>query len=311
MEDIVAQLREFFATIADVDPMLASLEQGTDAWLRGRANRSTASRFGATLGINPWCTPAQEVRESVYPSFVANEACRYGTANEPIACAQYIFDVRNAHPEGDAQHFSSGLYVRDDCPFLGASPDGIVSTQSFAPHVPVCYDCLPARKYDVGAHVFDPAEGIVFRPTWSYPVGPHRYLLEIKCPYRKTLYGDIPPYYYAQIQGCMFILGLPYAHFYVWTPTVGRRSLVCYPYNERYWTEVMYPTLHKSYFSEVLPLAFLKSRELLCPETLACPCPVTEKIVRAEAIKLGEPYARCPVWREAPLALTVDAPTAC
>lgn len=45
-------------------------------------------------------------------------------------------------------------------------------------------------------------------------------LAEIKCPMSQELYGDIPPYYMAQIQGQLEVTQREWCDFVVWTPSV-------------------------------------------------------------------------------------------
>ncbi len=44
---------------------------------------------------------------------------------------------------------------------------------------------------------------------------------EIKCPFSKRQYGDVPAHYMTQVQGGMYITGLKQAHFVVYTPQIG------------------------------------------------------------------------------------------
>lgn len=50
-------------------------------------------------------------------------------------------------------------------------------------------------------------------------VGPHG-MGEVKCPMSQKLYGDIPPYYMAQMQGLLEITDRAWCDFIVWTPEV-------------------------------------------------------------------------------------------
>lgn len=169
-----------------------------------------------------------------------------------------------------------GLKISKKYPFLAASPDGIIEA-----NYPVCTVCSGYRcgydgslenqhqidvnlncefnpKYDLIDYSFDLATGKVSQtPMWhcDQPV-PHRFLLEIKCPFRQRLYGKIPIHYYCQILGSMHILDLPYTHFYVWTPK--KTSLQCFPRNDDLWNQEILPGLLNFYFDRYAPLLFLQ-----------------------------------------------------
>lgn len=82
--------------------------------------------------------------------------------------------------------------------------------------------------------------------------------LEIKCPFKQTLYPYIPSMYYDQIQGTMGFLGLKFWDFVVWTPE--RTQIRRYKFDEAYWNTQLFPKLEKFYMTEYLPRAVLKQR---------------------------------------------------
>lgn len=44
-------------------------------------------------------------------------------------------------------------------------------------------------------------------------------LVEVKCPYTKKCYAEVPPYYYCQVNALMEITGRKWCDLCVWTPT--------------------------------------------------------------------------------------------
>jgi putative phage-type endonuclease len=272
--EIPEVIRGIFGPVFSLQPAEAlemqALEQRSPEWLAARVNRLTASNFGSAAGLNPYCKPEDLLVQLLFKSFEGNEATAYGTKFESVACEQYVASIGDdiiysrvlQNPLELPKWRDSGLSINPRWPFLGASPDGIMTTQAFSSIVPVNYRCAVAPEHGLQQTIFDPARGLVSMPVWSPPTeNPHEYLLEIKCPFRKRLYGPIPPYYYAQIQGCMQILDLPYTHFYVWTP--NKASIDCFPKNQGFWDSVLLPRLTAFYFDRFVPAVVMQSLELL------------------------------------------------
>lgn len=86
-------------------------------------------------------------------------------------------------------------------------------------------------------------------------------LLEIKCPFKKKLYGRIPMYYFDQIQYGQFLMDCSSCDFFVYTPT--QCCLQKYEYNKSYCEEFLIPTVERFYMRRFLPLFLLKERNLL------------------------------------------------
>lgn len=261
---------------------LLTAEQGGQVWHAGRAFRLTASNFGAASDLNPYCSANDLLQRMLYPSFVSNAACQWGNDHEPVACAKYVEETTTLDPDCGINHLNSGIHINPRYPFLGASPDGLVTVDRPITTAPLCLQCPVDPKYDLIETVFDPEQGMISRVLWEYPPPVrHTFLSEFKCPFRKCLYPSIPNMYYCQIQGCMSVIDLPYSHFYVWTPT--KTSLMCYPANEKFWREFLYPKLRDFYFNRFLPFAFLKHMGFLQPGTLVSTMsrPVCQQLVAA------------------------------
>jgi putative phage-type endonuclease len=261
--DVESDIDVFFAKIfhsthQQLDA-IGALEQRSDAWIESRKLRITASNFGAIVGLNPYSSPEKHLLEALFSTFAGNAATQYGSSHEAIACAAYLEGLN-----GRVCHRDSGLVISREMPFLGASPDGIMTANSstFSTHPPIMRCPVvgqPGGSFDLVKTSYSPELGLSSVCSWTPPaLFPHEFLLEIKCPFRKRLYGKIPDYYYAQIQGCMQILDLPYAHFYVWTPFTS--SLDCFPRNDDWWHRFALPKLIDFYFLRYMPLVYLQSR---------------------------------------------------
>lgn len=268
--DVELDIALFFSKIfGSTDTQLDAiglLEQRSDAWIESRKLRITASNFGAIVGLNPYSSPEKHLLESLFSTFAGNAATAYGSSNEAVACAAYLqlLNGREGFPPDTVAHRDSGLVVSRKMPFLGASPDGIITAgaSTFSTHPPIMRCPVTGQSdgtFDLIKTSYSSELGLSSVCSWTPPASfPHEFLLEIKCPFRKRLYGKIPDYYYAQIQGCMQILDLPYAHFYVWTPFTS--SLDCFPRNDDWWHRFALPKLIDFYFLRYMPLVFLQSR---------------------------------------------------
>lgn len=101
------------------------MEQRSQEWFDARRGMLTGSNIGAALGVNPWKTPEDLIRQMVRdchgaPSeFTGNMATEYGNDHEPLAVMEYMGKTGN-HPE------ECGFYVHPEHPWLGASPDAFV-----------------------------------------------------------------------------------------------------------------------------------------------------------------------------------------
>lgn len=107
------------------------VQQGSDEWLAQRRGKITGSRIGAVLGLNPYQSREDVMRDMVREwwgaesEFQGNEATDWGTFMEPAARAFYenlkgvsVFETDSVeHPEHE---------------FLAASPDGIVGFEGSA-----------------------------------------------------------------------------------------------------------------------------------------------------------------------------------
>src|SRR5690554_3488230 len=96
--------------------------QGTDAWMRQRAGKITASVVGKIVtGSGKDEVLRDMVRESLgYPrAFTGNVATEWGHANEDQARTEYAMETGIAVRE-------TGFHLHPEHDWLGASPDGLV-----------------------------------------------------------------------------------------------------------------------------------------------------------------------------------------
>jgi len=105
--------------------MNAPAPQKSEQWFADRIGRLTGSRVGAVLGLSPFATRADVLREMVREyagaekEFVGNVATEYGNDNESVALTEYEAITGNIVD-------SVGLVVHPVHNWLAASPDGLV-----------------------------------------------------------------------------------------------------------------------------------------------------------------------------------------
>ena len=91
-----------------------------------RAGRITGSRIAAVLGLNPYNTRADVLREMVREHFGAdreftgNDATEWGQAHEPDALAAYEAE------RGTMTYGGGEIIIHPDYNFLAVTPDGLV-----------------------------------------------------------------------------------------------------------------------------------------------------------------------------------------
>lgn len=89
-------------------------------WHEKRVNRLTASKFGAVVKRLPHTSCHNMVKSVLYPKNLNSEAVLFGRDNEDKVIQMY--EKRTSNKVNKC-----GLFVDTDHPFLGASPDGLVS----------------------------------------------------------------------------------------------------------------------------------------------------------------------------------------
>jgi len=171
----------------------------TNAWFNQRAGRITASKFKYACHTNVSKPSKSLIKSICYPQSMRFQSIEtdWGISNESNAINAYLEKMTECHE--DVSICDSGLQVNSQWPFIGASsPDGLVN----------CKCC--------GAG-----------------------LCEIKCPYTAkdglptdaankkdyclkkdgdSVYLNTSHHYYYQVQCQLFVSGLDYCDFIIWTP---------------------------------------------------------------------------------------------
>jgi putative phage-type endonuclease len=156
-------------------------EQRSPEWFKQRENKLTSSDAATALGINPY----QKAHEVLFKKcghelkpFTGNVATLHGQKYEEEAIDKYC-KLTNRVNYNFGLISHQEVYKTNDYYWLAGSPDGIA-----------------IDKND------------------NKPI-----LLEVKCPYRRVIkMGEIPEYYFPQVQLNMFICNLEVADFIEYRP---------------------------------------------------------------------------------------------
>ena len=145
--------------------------QRTKEWYEFRGNRLTASDLGSVMGYNPYENYLNTVLKKcgIDIPFTTNKAIKHGIKYEEIVTMIYSF--RN-----NVEVFEYGCIPHPNIPHFGASPDGIVDSNS--------------KNTDMIGR-----------------------MLEIKCPTGRPITGFCPEYYWSQVQGQLDVCDLDYCDF--------------------------------------------------------------------------------------------------
>lgn len=221
----------------------SGVQQGSERWHRLRACRITASNFGSAHRTNTFCTPADLLRNILWPSSMDSVAMRYGSVNEKTALWRFSewLSENAEHPELPIYIDEPGIWLCAQYPFLAGSPDGVV------------YETVEARKLDNEG-------GMYYRCRRS--------LLEIKTPWKlrnrqeggdfyplchqkNGRHNHIPCSYYDQIQGNAWLMGLSFVYFVVLAPSGYQVTVE--PYDPVYVTQSLLPALIDFWTHQVVP----------------------------------------------------------
>ena len=104
---------------------IKNMDQRTEGWHAARKNRITASNFGNAAGYSPYIDEEDFLRDMLWNTFQGNAACRYGTFYEDFAEAAYKALMASRGTPVQVDH--TGLIVIKACPYVGVSPDGLVT----------------------------------------------------------------------------------------------------------------------------------------------------------------------------------------
>lgn len=145
---------------------ICQLPQRSKEWMKAREGRITGSRIGSIIGLNPYQSADQALRDLLWGSdFKGNAATRRGTTLEPRA-AESLLRVIRSEQDVHAEMAIPGLIVCIKDPIFAYSPDGVilfrdgrkVLVEIKVPFNRKPYDLIPKQYYcqmQLGMYVMD------------------------------------------------------------------------------------------------------------------------------------------------------------
>jgi putative phage-type endonuclease len=222
--------KQFVEKTVDQANDLTNAEQRSESWKKAREYILTASNFGAATGNNPHMSPIALVKDKLWNEFQGNKFTEYGNLHEPDARSSFLEYIHTFDPGATLEE--RNLITTSDCPWLGVSPDNFLRW----------------------------SDGTIDLVEYKCP-----YFLKEGHPYKQHP-GNIPPYYYDQMQGILGYMNqfvkqsMQASWFVVWTPNLTFVTRL--KYDADYW-QSMYQKLHSWYFSLFLPSLTHKYNGLL------------------------------------------------
>lgn len=206
-------------------------------WQDERKTRLTASNFGEVMSLKSQTAPEGPIKRFFYSS-IRNKYMTWGIKHEPAARRKYVLTMKKTIP--DITVTESGLCVKGDVPYLGASPDGIINyTANGQTETGVLeIKCPASDKWKILPPI-DCAKDADF----YCEINPTTNMCKLKVHHK----------YYYQVQGQMALTGKKWCDFVVWT--LAGISIERIAFNEECWSG-MFIKLKDFYLNAVLPELF-------------------------------------------------------
>ena len=204
--------------------LLNTAPQGSVEWLNARKNRLTASNYGAAVGLSKFSNPrdiALRIAGLIEENFreKTKEIMAHGSKHEILAREWYC-KSRNVSVE------EVGLAVPKWDHRIGASVDGdVVGTDG------IIEIKAPLRMYQ-------PLVDIIENGSKN----------------GDNDYSHIWATHYAQMQGCMKVLGKKWCDYIVFATESNKVYVQRIPYDENYWEKELYPKIEIFLCQILLPI---------------------------------------------------------
>ncbi|KMQ86118.1 hypothetical protein RF55_14999 [Lasius niger] len=194
----------------------------SELWLSLRREMLTASNFGIVCRMRPTTSCASTVKNILYPPSIDTAAMKYGRDKEAVARKELAMKLNK-------EIKPCGLFIDNENPFLGASPDGLIEENGLVEiKCPLSAEHLTAEK---AIETLPSLKGI----------------FDKKNPYKMNRNHR----FFYQVQGQLNITRREYCIFAVWTPESIK--IVNISTDNEFWKNKMLPFLTRFYYECMLP----------------------------------------------------------
>lgn len=219
---------EFLASLKKTDEESHRIERETvlqsdsSEWLELRRSLLTASNFGRVCKMRPTTGCESLVKQILY-TVVDCEAMQYGRTNEETARVVLEKEIGENVQK-------CGIFIDSEYPFLGGSPDGLVS------EIATVEIKCPSSAKDL-----TPEDAIKTRKCTFWTVEKNGEIGDINRNHN----------FYYQIQGQLRVTRRQFCYFTLWTPKGIKIAKV--DRDDEFWKEKMFPKLQRFYKDCLLP----------------------------------------------------------
>lgn len=221
------------------------------SWRFHRAGRITASVCYQAVNTN-LTQPCKSVLHTImqYSEVVDTNATRYGKRMEKEAITMYLENQKYMHK--NLQVKNCGLLVTEKYPFLGASPDGIVTCDCHADRI-LEVKCPYKYREGLFVHAWENDKTFILNKNGS-----------VKAKHQ----------YYYQVQLQMLLSNLDTAHLWIYSPWIhGSTSIVKSIQRDDTLLASVVQNLSCLFFSSILPeIVSRKQEDVENNERLYCTC---------------------------------------
>ncbi len=240
-DDLKKKCEEYYTKHVKVsDEEIRKIEQKTilqsacGVWYNEKHKRLTASNFGEVVRKQPGRKVEPFVRRLLYSTFKGNSFARHGLQQEHSSIMDY--EAKMSTDTGQKiQVHRCGLFVSKTHPFLGASPDGVVSVNGKKVGLFEVKNVLKNKPVTFESHAS--------KPKTKFCLGLTDGKLHLLQKHD----------YYFQIQGQLNVCGYDWCDFVVRSVNPHQIFIQRIARDDTLWKETMLPKLEACYHRVLLP----------------------------------------------------------
>ncbi len=211
------------------------LQSACGVWRKEKAPRLTSSNFGQVLRRNPKIAVTTLVRQLAYPKFKGNSYTNHGLNEEPATKMDYEA-LKSKETGKNVIVKQCGLYICEENPFLGSSPDGIVTEDG----KPV--GLIEMKNVLKNKTITFEKQAVKKKSTFC-----------LKLDDNGKLYLNTKHEYFYQIHGQMNICNFEWVDFVVRSLNPYQIYIQRVYRDQAFWNDTMPPKLKAFYFKAMLP----------------------------------------------------------